>query len=266
MTYLKRTNVNAKKSRTTTFLIVVALAVIFSIHYVFPGFYAGVLFPVGAVFWKSESGIFGFFARAGHLVTSKYSLIKENSRLVADIAARDQSMLLLDGLRQENEELKTALGRSAKGNDVLGVVLTRPPVTVYDTLILDVGTSDGIKVGNRVYADGDVLIGDIAEVYANQSKVSLFSTPGRILSVIVGDKHVAAQAKGRGLGNFVLSLPAETGIQVGDPIALPQIRPHTFGLVESILVDSSDSLQTILFKSPVNINNLKFVEVDRNSK
>ena len=64
----------------------------------------------------------------------------------------------------------------------------------------------------------------------------------------------------------MIHLPVEVGVQENDIILLPQIRPHTFGVVETVLVDSSDSLQTILFKSPVNINSLRFVEVDRNSK
>ncbi|HEY0908445.1 MAG TPA: rod shape-determining protein MreC [Candidatus Paceibacterota bacterium] len=266
MTYLRRTNVNAKKSRTTTILVVAILVVLFATHYVFPGAYAGLFYPVGTVFWKTESGLFGFFGHAGALVSSKFSLVKENQSLRQEIAARDASALLIDSLKAENESLKNSLNRSAAGDDILGIVLSRPPVSAYDTLVIDIGSDDGVSKGDKVYADGDTLIGDIAEVYANQSKVSLFSTPGRTISVILGTADVTAQAKGRGLGNFQLNIPVEVGVKEGDIIALPQIRPHTFGIVEKIIVDSSDSLQTILFKSPVNINSLRFVEVDRNTK
>ncbi len=266
MTYLRRTNVNAKKSRATTLCIVVVLLVAFGVHYVFPGFYAGIFYPVGTVFWKTESGLFGFFGHAGMLVKSKFNLIKENQRLRQEMVARDTSALLIDGLKQENESLKNSLSRSAAGDDVLGIVLSRPPVSAYDTLVIDIGSSDGVAKGDKVYADGDALIGDISEVYANQSKVSLFSTPGRTISVNIGEADTTAEAKGRGLGNFLLHVPVEIGIKEGDIISLSQIRPHTFGVVEKIIVDSSDSLQTILFKSPININSLRFVEVDRNTK
>lgn len=265
MTYLKRTNVNAHRSRVTTLFISAVIFLLFLIHYIFPGAYAGLFYPVTSFFWKSETGTLGFFGHMAQLVVSKYSLVKENERLTQEVASRDGSMLLLNSLKDENETLKTSLGRTGKGNDILGVVLSRPPVSVYDTLVIDIGRSDGVDIGNKVYTDGDTLIGDIIEVYDHQSKVSLFSTPGREISVLVGTSNVSAQAKGRGLGNFMINLPVEVGIQENDVILLSQIRPHTFGIVEKILVDSSDSLQTILFKSPVNINSLRFVEVDRNS-
>ena len=266
MTYLKRTNVNAHRSRITALFIAIAIFVLFSVQYVFPNFYAGIFYPVTTFFWKSESGILGFMGNAAHLVFSKYSLVKENQRLLSEVASRDTSILLLDSLKDENESLKSTLGRISKGNDALGIILARPPVLLYDTLIIDIGRTDGVQVGNKVYTDGDNLIGDISEVYANQSKVSLFSNPGRLTSVLIGKTNISAQAKGRGLGNFTLELPVEIDIQEGDIIILPQIRPHTFGVVEKILVDSSDSLQTILFKSPTNISNLRFVQVDRSNK
>jgi cell shape-determining protein MreC len=174
-------------------------------------------------------------------------------------------MLLLDALKIENEDIKKALGRTGKGNDVLGVILSRPPMSPYDTLVIDVGSADGVKAGNKVYTEGEVLVGDIAEVFEHESKVSMFSTPGRIMPIIVGSTTIETQATGKGGGNFTAKFPVEIRIKEGDLIVTPQIRPHAFGVVERIVVDSSDSLQTILFKSPINIHEFRFVEVDRGS-
>jgi cell shape-determining protein MreC len=203
----------------------------------------------------------GYMAR---IVQSKYSLIKENKRLKNEIVSRDSSALMLNTLMEENRNLKSALSRSATGDDILGVILSRPPMSPYDTLIIDIGSADGLSVGNKVYTEGDVLVGDIVEVFAHQSKVSLFSSPGRTTSILIGSSTVETLATGRGAGNYVAKLPVEVKIKAGDAIATPQIRMHTFGVVEEIMVDSSDSLQTILFKTPINIHEFKFVEVDRN--
>jgi cell shape-determining protein MreC len=266
MTYLRRSNAAEKRSRKTTFLIVLALVCLFAVHFFFPKAYATILYPITSVFWKTETGAVGWFVRMGKMVSSKYSLIAENKRLADEIAARDSSMLLLDALRQENEDLKNAFDRTGSGDDVLGVILSRPPMSPYDSLVIDVGAHDGIEVGDRVYTDGDTVIGDIAEVYGSQSKVSLYSTPGRVLPVIIGSAKVETQATGRGAGNFIARLPVEIGIEEGDQIILPQIRPHAFGVVEKIIVDSADSLQTILFKVPVNIHEFRYVQVDRGGK
>jgi hypothetical protein len=63
----------------------------------------------------------------------------------------------------------------------------------------------------------------------------------------------------------VAKLPVEIDVNEGDTIVIPQIRPHAFGVVEKIVVDSSDSMQTILFKMPVNIHEFRFVRVDKAS-
>lgn len=200
------------------------------------------------------------------IVQSKYSLVKENKRLSDEISSRDASMLLLDALRTENEELKKQLGRTGKGKDILGVILSRPPISPYDTLIIDIGTSDGVMVGNKVYTSGDTLVGDVVEAYEHTAKVSLFSTPGRETSILVGSSTIATQTVGKGGGNFSAKLPADVKIHVGDTILTTQIRPHAFGVVEEILIDSSDSLQTILFKSPINIHEFRFVQVDTSAQ
>lgn len=266
MTYLKRSNVTGRKSRTKTIGIIFGLIALFTIHFIFPTFFPAMLYPITSVFWKSESSSLGFFARMGKIVQSKYSLVKENKRLSNEIASRDASMLILDTLRTENEELKKQLGRTGQGKDILGVILSRPPVSPYDTLVIDIGTSDGVALGNRVYTAGDTLVGDVVETYEHFSKVSLFSTPGRAVPILVGSSTIATQAIGKGGGNFSAKIPADIKIHKGDTIITTQIRSHGFGVVQEILIDSSDSLQTILFKTPININEFRFVEVDTSAK
>lgn len=262
MTYLKRSNVSGRRARLATWGIAALFAALFLLHYLFPRLYPNLFLPIVNAIVKSESGALGWIADMGKVASSKYSLVKENASLRREIASRDSTALLLDNLRVENESLKARLGRSGQGRDVLGVVLSRPPISAYDTLIIDLGSSDGVGIGDRVYADGDILIGEVAETYSRQSKVALFSSPGRIVPIQLGRSGVQVQAVGRGAGNFSAKLPVEIGVEEGDPIILPQIRVHTFGVVEKVVVDSSDSLQTILFKAPVNINEIRFVEVD----
>lgn len=266
MTYLRRSNPAARRGKRVTLLWALAVALVFAAHFIFPGFYPATVFPVAAFIWKPFSATLGFVFSLDDMAVSKYRLIKRAEALQAEIAAQSASMLTLDTLRSENEELKALLGRSeARGAgqaDLLAVVLQRPPASPYDTLVLDVGANDGVQVGDRVYASGDVLVGEVVEAYARESKASLFSSPGRSTPVLLGPTHIAAQAVGRGGGNFVAKVPAEVGVQEGDTIVSQQLRSHTFGVIERIEVDSTDSIQTVLFKAPVNISELRFVTVD----
>lgn len=244
-------------------MMTTVIVLIFVTNYIFPRFFPTILYPITSIFWKSESMTGGWFGSVAELFRSKSSLVKENQVLTDLISARDRSLLLVDNLKAENDRLKSLLGRSSKSNLILGFILVRPPVSPYDTFIIDIGSNNGIKAGDRVYAEGDTLLGDIVEVYANESKVELFSNPGRMTSVLVGTSTIAAMATGRGGGNFIIKLPAQTPLVSGAIITTPNIKPHVFGIVNTIIVDSTDSLQTILFRSPVNVGQIDFVEVDK---
>jgi cell shape-determining protein MreC len=266
MTYLRRSNLQAKKHRTTTISIVLALAIVFSVQIFFPAFYPSILMPIASVAWKAESSVSGSIAGVISFFRSKNSLVSENERLQGEILSRDAGALLLDGLKRENDELKALLGRSAGGKDVVALVLSRPPLSFYDTLIVDVGADDGIVIGDKVYANGAVLVGDVSEVFGSTARISLFSTPGRAVSVLFGSSTVQAQAVGKGGGNFEARLPVGIDVAEGDTIVFPHLRSHVFGVIERIVADSTDSLQTIMFKAPVNIHQLRFVEVETSSR
>lgn len=263
MTYLKRSNHAAKRHWAMTSAIVALLALLFSINQIFPSFYERLLSPFTSFIWKSESSLFSWLGSMGELARSKASLIAENESLRSELSAREGATILLDSTQRENEELKALLGRKGAKNDVVGVVISRPPASPYDTFVIDIGSADGVKVGAKVYAGGSVLIGDIAEVFGKTSKVSLFSAPGRAVQVLLGPSHKEVDAVGRGGGNFTAKVPVGVAVEKGDTLELSQLRNHVFGVVQDIVADSTDSLQTIMFKAPVNLSELRLVQVEK---
>lgn len=262
MTYLRRTNLGQKRGRAATATIVLAIAALVALDFIFPSFYPRILSPIASTAWKSEDATVGLFGRMASLVSSKLALVRENSRLRDELRSHEADAFMIEALREENEFLKAALGRETERGEVLGVVLSRPPVSAYDTLVIDVGADDGLVIGQRVYVGGSVLVGDIGEVLAGTAKASLFSTPGRETPVLIGDKKTATQAVGRGGGNFFARLPADIEVAVGDVIVAPQLRTNVFGVVEHIEADATDSIQTIYFRAPFNMHELRYVEVD----
>lgn len=261
MTYLKRSNVTVKKSRTVTISIVVLLALLFALHYFFPRFYSTLFYPITSIAWRSETTFGEWLSNMGNIARSKYSLSEENKRFQAEIRAGEKSMLILKSLQAENDSLKSMLGRSPESEGILAAVLARPPVSFYDTLVIDRGSKDGIKVGDKVYADGDILIGEIAEAYSGESKAVLYSTPGKKTRIAFVGSDIDTEAIGKGGGNFIASVPADAGIAEGDTVVIPGAKLHTLGVVEKVTIDRADSFSTILFKLPVNIRDILYVEV-----
>jgi hypothetical protein len=95
----------------------------------------------------------------------------------------------------------------------------------------------------------------------HSAKVSLFSTPGRKLSVVLGSSSITMEAVGIGGGNFNILVPIEIEVKEGDVITIPSITTNIFGIVEKVNFKETDSFQTVIFKSPVNISELKYVQV-----
>lgn len=159
----------------------------------------------------------------------------------------------------------TAPGIKIRGNEVVGSVLMRPPQTPYDSLIINVGTSDGLSVGDQVYAFSGFPIGEIAESNANTSVVRLLSAPGNKVEVLIGTSTMAVLAEGKGAGNFYLKLPKVTEIKKGDIVARKYFPPEVFSSIESVDSAEGEAYIYAYFKLPINLHNLVYVVVKKDS-
>lgn len=211
---------------------------------------------LGNNFGEKFGGISGFF-------TSKASLYKENDDLKSELMKDKAMMANYDSIVAENLSLKEILGRkNEKSPMVLATILAKPSQSPYDTLVVDAGIEQGIKAGDIVFALGNVPIGRVAEVYPHSSKVILFTTTGVRTQVAVSDKHVFMELVGRGGGNFEMVLPRDFKLAKGDQALLPGIDNYLVGIVETIISDPRDPFIKALLVSPVNIQELKFVQVE----
>ncbi len=174
---------------------------------------------------------------------------------------------LVQMLRSENAELKELLGRKSVESDstVLAVVIMRPPKTSYDSLMIDIGEDQGIVLGDRVYADNDFLIGYVDEVREKTSIVKLFSTPGERIDVIIGTGSTTANvvAEGHGSGNFYIKAPKNIEVNELDPVVVPGTYSYILGSLEKIESSDGEAFTHLYFKLPVNLNSLKYVNVQK---
>jgi len=195
---------------------------------------------------------------------SKNSLSLENQNLKNQIAESTADRANYDSVVAENISLKEILSRkNEKAKMVLAAILAKPNQSVYDTLVLDVGTVQGIKTGNKVFALGNIPIGRVDSVYENSSKVVLFSNAGEKTQAIISGKNIFMELVGRGGGNFEIILPRDFILQKGDQVVLPGINPYVLAVVETTISDPRDPFTKVLLTSPVNIQELKFVEVEQ---
>ncbi len=200
---------------------------------------------------------------SGAFLKSKKGLTTKNEELLNQVREYEAEMANYNTLLAENNSLKETLGRNTQSDFILGSILSKPHKSAYDTLVIDLGDKDGLVVGDEVFALGDIPIGRIDQVYGSTSKVVLYSTAGEKKEVVVGEKSLYLEAVGRGGGNFEINIPRDLELTVGTEAVLPGIFPYTLARVETIISDPRDSFVKALLVSPVNIQELKFVEVKK---
>jgi cell shape-determining protein MreC len=210
----------------------------------------------------------GFFQGMGVAAvgtfTSKGALEVENRELKDQLALVEVDLDRNKLLAQENLELKELLGRFSKNSTVLTTVLAKPPMSLYDTLVVDVGSNNNVTVGDRVLALGVVPVGLINKVYPQTSVVQLFSSSGQKISVIVAGK-IQTVAEAQGGGNFIIKLPKGSLVEKGDIVSSPNIKAEVFGRIENIETNENDPFIYARFSLPVNMSQLRFLQVDRSS-
>ena len=204
------------------------------------------------------------FKGTSSFLYSKKSLYLQNENLKSELRELEARISNYNSILDENIKIKEILCRkNEKVILVLAGILSRPNQSPYDTLLIDAGTRQGITEGNLVFAHGNVPIGRVALVYPNSSKVILFSTPSEKTDVLISGKDIFMQLIGRGGGNFEMILLRDFSLERGTEVVLPGITPYVVGVVETIISDPRDSFQKVLLRSPVNIQELKFVEVQQ---
>jgi len=144
-------------------------------------------------------------ADAGITVNQFTQAIAEIQRLRADNANLREEV---DRLTLENVKLREAafaaqqaakLGEVAKTlpfDTVRATVIARDPSNILATVVLGVGTNEGVKAGHVVVSDQG-LVGRITEAGANYSKVLLVTDPASTLSALVEGSRATGIVRGQ---------------------------------------------------------------------
>ena len=201
----------------------------------------------------------------------KKSLFLENENLKIQISESEADRANYSSVIAENENLKEILGRkNINKNLILAAILAKPNQSFYDTLVVDVGEKNGVKIGDMVFALGDIPIGRIAEIYPNSSKIILFSSAGEKTQAVISHatagqagKDVFMEIVGRGGGNFEMIIPRDLILEKGDQVTMSGINPYVLAIVETIISDPRDPFTKVLLACPINIQELKFVQIEK---
>lgn len=194
---------------------------------------------------------------------AKSSLFRENQILKERLTLLSVELREAGDLRRENEYLR-GLGPSGRPRGLPAAVLSRPPRLTYDTFLLDSGRLSGVLEGAKVIS-GRVALGEVERVYRHSSLVKLYSSPDREVDVELSGLSAPTVARGRGGGGFEMELSKEAPVVAGDLVYLPGGQAM-LGAVESIESRETDAFKKVFFKTPLNLFEIRFVEIKNNEE
>src|SRR3989338_143132 len=249
MSYLLDKKAKQKKYFYGVFFVVI----LFFVFYFRSGIWNGLSFVSHTVFRPVlvvGNSIGGKLGSIGSYFSSKNALLLQNQNLQSKLNEAEARMSNYDSIVADDASIKEILARKdVKVNMTLSAILSKPNLSPYDTLIIDVGIKDGIKIGDIVFAIGNIPIGRISDVYQNSSKVILFSNSGEKTQAVVyikpaspslGEpvlpdtssnkpvstspnpgKNIFVELIGRGGGNFEMIMPRDLVLSEVDQVVFP---------------------------------------------
>lgn len=197
------------------------------------------------------------------LFRNKQSLNEELNYLKEKNIELENEVFLLESIRKENDELKIMFSRTDKKSYILGSIISRPPQSPYDIVVVDAGSDNGVKRGMKAVAYGSILLGHIAEVFPNYSKIKLVSYPGEETNLFMENGKISAIGLGLGGGNIEVKIPSSVKISSGDKITTEGTFRYLLGTADKIEADALNPFQKIIFRMPVNLNELQKIGIEK---
>ncbi len=214
-------------------------------------------------FGDSIKGLVSFLGSIGDLNSQNEQLIRENNGLASQLAD-------LKDVQKENDMLRQqfSLAPRQKYNLEASFVIGQDPQRLGSWLMIDKGTSSGIKPGMPViYSDG-ILVGEIdSEIYPTSAKVDLLSDSDSAVNAADTDTSAKGIVKGEyGLGLIMDMVSQSDVLNPGDTVATSGLGGSVpegllIGTVQEIRLSQDKLFQQAVITPRVKYSNLDMVFV-----
>lgn len=197
-----------------------------------------------------------FFYSLSEDIQTKLWRVNSNCELI-----EDQKIISLmaenEELKGENTFLRESLG--LKNYPEISLIFGRVISKDYmsDSILINVGSDDDVRIGFPVVINNNILIGKVSEVYDNHSRVKLLSSKDNSTDVSVNG--VVALAKGK--GGEVISLemfPRDKDLKEEDLVLTSSLGSNypaglVIGKVKNPKKVDSEPFQSSEIEKPYNI-------------
>ena len=197
----------------------------------------------------------------------------QSSNFLSFFTSRKTLSDKIDGLMRENEELKLANAlmretvreyefskNNADRSSKVVKITSQAPISPYDTIMINKGAQDGVAEGQKAIAYGSIILGKVENINNNGSAIKLLSYPGLKTEGYLESLSLNVVLEGIGGGAIRFSVPKGVEIKNGDSVFSSE-SAYLIGQVEYINQSESEPLQEIFIRAPINLKNLRFLEI-----
>jgi rod shape-determining protein MreC len=259
--------------RTINFsaMIVIAIALLFFLHYI------GALSPfekaAAYIFRPLQTGVYYLSSRVSDYyleLKDLKNLRAENEQLKKQIVGALVKQSYCAEIEEENKFLREQSNFLEKKNfkGVFARVIGKSADLSLNALVLDKGSSDGVKKGQPVIADDGVLIGKIFKVESVTSLVLLLNDDfSKIAAAIANQSKTIGLVEGEyGLGIKMNFIPPEEKVAEGDLVVTSGLeagvpRGLVIGAVSSVVKKPESLFQQASIKSPAELGKLYLLNI-----
>lgn len=257
---------NKKNNKLGLFLIILIL-----IFFVSKGLKPVESFTLSIVepFANFFSGTGRWFDRKFDFFSNIKEIKEENQELVNDNLKLKYQLVELKEIKAENEifrkelELKKKSEFDLVASMIIGLDLTGDRKIIY----LDKGEKDGLKVGNPLIVGEGILVGQISEVGANNSKAELILDKNIKINAEIQENQIKGIVQGKhGTSANMEMIPQTADLKKGQTVitsglggSLP--RGLLIGYIEDSQITVDQLFQSASLKLPADFKNLRMVWV-----
>jgi rod shape-determining protein MreC len=222
-----------------------------------------VLAGVGAAGDRFASAI----AQIDQLRDDNARLQTENDRLTLDnVRLREQAIA-----GQQAERL-LALQRNVPFESIPAPVIARDPTGVLHSIVLGIGTDDGVKAGHIVLSDQG-LVGRVSEVGTNYSKVLLVTDSSSVVSALVQGSRATGIVKGQFGDSLIMDWLLQTepvkegdvvitaGLGIGDELRSLYPKGLVIGTIAQVKTAEAAAYNRAIITPAVDLRRLEHVLV-----
>lgn len=225
-----------------------------------------VLAPVQVRLYGVTKGISNFFGEFSECQANA----DENMELKQELIDKSINIAKLKELEEENITLKNLLNflHEKKFNAITGRVIGRSDTTEYSSIIINLGTDDGVKEGQAVISEEGVMVGKVNEAFSDYSVV-LYVTDDHssvAASVLNNDKTIGIVEGQYGLSCTMGLIPQNEEINENDLVVTSGIEENVpsgliIGEVDKVTNEKGDLFKTASIKLLIDLKKVKIVSV-----